>query len=102
VNDDDRREPPVDLFATLGNVLTRLPVGDTVKAGRAAAEATAAVVRQGQDLLEIYAENARLRETAAAATAREEAQRRRAEAAEAQVERLRQVVRLLTETDTAP
>lgn len=84
------------LVGALGGLLTRLPVTDTVKATRAAAEITATVVRQGQSVLELHSENARLREALAAATAREVEQQRRVEAAEAQTATLRQVVRLLT------
>lgn len=100
MNDNDR-EPPADLLTVLGGVLGRLPVTETVKATRAAAEATSAVLRQGQVLLDLYAENARLREALAAADARERAERRRAQTAEAQAERLRQAVRLLTEPSPA-
>lgn len=99
---DQHREPPTDLLTALGGVLARLPVTETVKATRAAAEATSTVLRQGQALLDMYAENARLREGLATATAGERAQRRRAETAEAQADRLRTVVRLLTEPDPAP
>lgn len=96
------REPPADLLTALGGVLARLPVTETIKATRAAAETTATVLRQGQAVLDLYAENARLREALTAATARERAQRHRAENAEAQAERLRQVVRLLTEPASSP
>jgi hypothetical protein len=99
---DNHREPPADLLTALGGVLARIPVTETVKATRAAAEATTAVLREGRVLLDLYAENARLREALAAATVREDAQRQRTETAEAHADRLRRVVRLLTEPDPAP
>lgn len=84
------------LVTTVTGLMGRLPVGDAVKATRAAAEVTATLVRQGQSVLELHVENARLREALAASSAREAEQQRRVEAAEAQVASLRQVVRLLT------
>ena len=84
------------LVTTVTGLITRLPVGDAVKATRTAAEVTAALVRQGQSVLELHVENARLREALAASSAREAEQQRRVDAAEAEAARLRQVVRLLT------
>ncbi|MBS2967141.1 hypothetical protein KGA66_29200 [Actinocrinis puniceicyclus] len=96
MNGNDR-EPPGRPAHRARRILGRLPVTETVKATRAAAEATGAVLRQGQVLLDLYAENARLREAPAAADARERAEHHRAQIAEARAERLRQAVRLLTE-----
>jgi hypothetical protein len=84
------------LLASLGGLMARLPVSDTVKATRAAAEVTATVLRQGQTLLDLYQQNARLREELAAATAREHALQLRAETAEAQAATFCQVIHLLT------
>src|SRR5258708_32856682 len=96
MTDNDDREPPIDVITALGNLISRFPITDTVKATRAAAEATATVVRQGQAVLEAHLDNARLREALTAAAAREKALLQRAQAAEAQADRLRQRVRLLT------
>jgi hypothetical protein len=99
MTDNDDREPATDVITALGNLISRFPVTDTVKATRAAAEATATVIRQGQAVLEVHLDNARLREALATAAAREKALLQRAQVAEAQADRLRQVVRLLTEPD---
>jgi len=69
MTDNDDREPATDVITALGNLISRFPVTDTVKATRAAAEATATVIRQGQAVLEVHLDNARLREALAAAAA---------------------------------
>jgi replicative DNA helicase len=86
-----------DIFATLTGLAGRIPVSDAVKVSRAALEIASAVARQAQAMLTLQQENTRLRERLVAARAEIDSHGQQSARADAEINRLRRAIMLLTE-----